>query len=308
MVALPRQPARNPRFLVSRRRTPGARPLLEVIVVPDSAHDPHLPPADVVPLLNLMGSLAAEKRNPRSRRLEVLAHLLNRLPANAAAAFLLKDLTPHAPPIVAGLIESGFKPDSHAQLAFLQEFNHAPFQYPFSKALLARFLAEPRPTLTLRRADLLPDAAWHADPHVQAYRRPSGLDDVLLSLARPLERSPDGFAFAIMAFRNAGSPARFSPRDRALLDVAHAGLAWMYKEEAAQKPDLPDDLPPRLQQTLKHLLTGDSERQIARKMQLSPHTVHDYVKALYTRFAVSSRQELTAWWIRRGHPLPPKHD
>jgi DNA-binding CsgD family transcriptional regulator len=276
--------------------------------VPDSPlHPDFLPSADIVPLLNLIGTLAAEKRNPRSRRLDLLAHLLARLPAHAAAAFLLKDITPHAPPIVAGLIESGFKPDSHAQNAFLQEFNHAPFQDPFSKAALARFLADNRPTLTLRRADLVPDSFWHADSHVQAYRHPAGLDDVLLSLARPADRAAD-FAFAIMAFRTAGTPARFSPRDRTLLDVAHAGLAWMYKEEAAQTADLPDDLPPRLQQTLKHLLTGDSERQIARKMQLSPHTVHDYVKALYTRFAVSSRQELTAWWIRRGHPLPQKHD
>jgi DNA-binding CsgD family transcriptional regulator len=275
---------------------------------PEPREPAPLAAADIVPLLNLMGALAAEKRNPRSRRLEFLGHLLARLPATAAAAFLLKDITPHAPPIVAGLIESGFKPDSHAQLAFLQEFNHAPFQDAFSRAALLRFLGDPRPILTFRRSDLVTDAAWHDDSHVQAYRRPSGLDDVLLSLARPADKSAETFAFAILVFRPAGFPQRFTPRDRALLDVAHAGLAWMYKEEAAQKNDLPDDLPPRLQQTLKHLLTGDSERQIARKMQLSPHTVHDYVKALYTRFAVSSRQELTAWWVRRGHPLPPRHE
>ena len=37
-----------------------------------------------------------------------------------------------------------------------------------------------------------------------------------------------------------------------------------------------------------------SEKQIARKMDLSCHTVHDYVKALHKRFDVSSRAELMA--------------
>jgi DNA-binding CsgD family transcriptional regulator len=162
--------------------------------------------------------------------------------------------------------------------------------------------------MTFRRQDLIEDDAWRADPHVRTYRQPAGLDDVLLSLARLPDKPSDAYAFAILVFRAAGAPERFSVRDRTLLDAAHAGLAWMYREEAARNPDLPDDLPPRLRQTLKHLLTGDSERQIARKMQLSPHTVHDYVKALYTRFAVSSRQELIAWWVRRGHPLPQKQE
>ncbi len=52
------------------------------------------------------------------------------------------------------------------------------------------------------------------------------------------------------------------------------------------------DLSPRLEQTLERLLTGDSEKQIARRLQLSPHTIHDYVKALYRHFDVSSRAEL----------------
>ncbi len=58
-------------------------------------------------------------------------------------------------------------------------------------------------------------------------------------------------------------------------------------------------LPPRLQQTLDHLLTGDSEKQIARKLAISPHTVHVYVKSLYKRFDVSSRGELLARWVQR---------
>ena len=60
-----------------------------------------------------------------------------------------------------------------------------------------------------------------------------------------------------------------------------------------------DGLAPRLEQTLSHLLRGDSEKQIAAKLNLSRHTVHVYVKSLYRHYNVSSRGELLARWVRR---------
>jgi len=58
-------------------------------------------------------------------------------------------------------------------------------------------------------------------------------------------------------------------------------------------------LPRRQDQTLQHLLDGDSEKQVARKLSLSKHTVHVYVKALYRRYGVSSRAELLAKHLHR---------
>ncbi len=58
------------------------------------------------------------------------------------------------------------------------------------------------------------------------------------------------------------------------------------------------DLSPRQRQTLKHLLSGDSEKQIAAKLALSRHTVHVYVKGLYRRFGASSRAELLSRWVK----------
>ncbi len=59
------------------------------------------------------------------------------------------------------------------------------------------------------------------------------------------------------------------------------------------------ELSPRMEQTLRHLLDGSSEKEVARKLSLSRHTVHVYVKALYRRFAVSSRAELLAKHFKR---------
>jgi DNA-binding NarL/FixJ family response regulator len=63
-------------------------------------------------------------------------------------------------------------------------------------------------------------------------------------------------------------------------------------------------LAPRLEQTLAHLLDGDSEKQVAYKLKLSPHTVHVYVKTLYKRFNANSRAELMAkFTLRRAIAL-----
>ena len=54
----------------------------------------------------------------------------------------------------------------------------------------------------------------------------------------------------------------------------------------------------RQRQTLDLLLTGNAEKQIATQLDISRHTVHVYVKSLYKRFAVNSRSELLAKWVK----------
>ena len=61
-----------------------------------------------------------------------------------------------------------------------------------------------------------------------------------------------------------------------------------------------DGLSPRMEQTVRWLLGGDSEKQVAAKLRLSQHTVHVYVKALYRKYKVSSRGELLAKWVKKN--------
>ena len=56
--------------------------------------------------------------------------------------------------------------------------------------------------------------------------------------------------------------------------------------------DIQELLPDRQRQILERLLSGDGEKQIARKLGLSIHTVHSYIRRLYRRLNVSSRAEL----------------
>jgi DNA-binding CsgD family transcriptional regulator len=55
---------------------------------------------------------------------------------------------------------------------------------------------------------------------------------------------------------------------------------------------------PRMRQILQRLLSGDSEKQIAARLSISPHTVHTYVKRLHKTLGVASRGELLARFVQ----------
>ncbi len=87
----------------------------------------------------------------------------------------------------------------------------------------------------------------------------------------------------------------FTPAEHRMVRMFHVELARLWKRDVLRRAGEPgSDLPPRLNQTLTELLNGASEKQIAAKLKLSPHTIHNYVKALHQRFGVSSRGELLA--------------
>jgi len=63
-----------------------------------------------------------------------------------------------------------------------------------------------------------------------------------------------------------------------------AGSAW----------DSRVSVTPRIEQTFELMLEGGSEKEMAKQLGISRHTVHLYVKLLYRYFDVSSRAELMA--------------
>lgn len=87
----------------------------------------------------------------------------------------------------------------------------------------------------------------------------------------------------------------FSSAEHRLVRLLHLELGRLWKKDALHQAEDPtSDLPPRLTQTLAELIEGKSEKEIAVKLGLSKHTIHNYVKALHQRLGVSSRGELLA--------------
>ena len=266
---------------------------------------------DAAPLLYLMGELSSLRNDPRRWRLRLLAEITRLLPALCAASFVVK-VRRGKLPIVASIFDVGF--GAAERIAFVDEFNTAPFQDPLSqKALAAVAGGGACATFTAARSDLVDDATWKEAPNVRQFRREAQIDDCLLSVHRHVAVEPiDALQETLMilcAFRRWGEPPRFSVWERTILHTLHTGLGWMYHaEEATQRLMGVAVLSPRLKQTLDFLLAGYTERQVAMKMSISVHTVHDYVKALYLHFRVSSRGELVARWIRAGEKLPTRGD
>jgi DNA-binding CsgD family transcriptional regulator len=125
---------------------------------------------------------------------------------------------------------------------------------------------------------------------------------------RPIKPVYGGTSFVLSQFRlphinavdqlgihRAFGEAPFSSAEHRLIRFFHKELGRFWKKDALKAAGDPHhDLPPRLSQTLTELLAGHSEKEIAAKLDLSRHTIHNYVKALHQRFEVSSRGELLA--------------
>lgn len=116
----------------------------------------------------------------------------------------------------------------------------------------------------------------------------------ILSLA-PLE---EGVMIGITLYREFGARA-FNDHQVRLVHFVHCEIAPLLRKELAGPGIDPiSGLPPRLRQVLRRLLEGDSEKHAAARLGLAPATLHQYVKALYGRFGVQSRAELSARFIR----------
>lgn len=146
---------------------------------------------------------------------------------------------------------------------------------------------------------LLSQRSYDMDLYVNEVIRPYGLESTCISRARNERRGVD---VGLADFREIGDRP-MGGREAAIHRLFHANLlARLYPQSNADADaalratpaDPVESLPPRLKPVLRLLLDGDAEKQVAAKLGLSPHTVHQYVKVLYKTLGVSSRAELLA--------------
>jgi DNA-binding CsgD family transcriptional regulator len=115
---------------------------------------------------------------------------------------------------------------------------------------------------------------------------------------RPAPASDARVIACLCLIRGAGYAQPFLARERMLLHLAHVEMSWIYQADLLLAARGPASLSPRQRQTLQYLLAGHSEKEIAEQMRLSQNTVHHHVKAIHRHFAVSSRSELLARWVK----------
>lgn len=154
--------------------------------------------------------------------------------------------------------------------------------------------------ITLSRRQVLDDREWYTDPHVLRVRKPAGVDDCIYSLYRLNSHgNACGNAGCISLHRRWGHSSSFSAREVQLLHLLHTELEGLYRngDSPADSTINPAVLSQRQQQTLNLLLAGCSEKQVAERLGLSPHTVHVHVRGVYRRLGVNTRAELLSRFV-----------
>ena len=69
--------------------------------------------------------------------------------------------------------------------------------------------------------------------------------------------------------------------------------------QAAQADEAPDLLSEREMGVLARVALGESNKLIARELNLSPHTVKRHLARILERLGVSSRGEAADWYLRQ---------
>jgi DNA-binding CsgD family transcriptional regulator len=154
----------------------------------------------------------------------------------------------------------------------------------------------PGTVVTRTRRQLVADRTWYMSAGFNEYRKKANVDHQLTSMCHTV---PD-VAISMICVHRAVGERDYSSRERRLLQFFHTELGPLIGRAlvSATEPT-PDTLSPRLQQTLACLLQGDSEKQVAARLGLSPVTAHQYITTLYRRFGVRSRAQLLACAFRR---------
>lgn len=111
-----------------------------------------------------------------------------------------------------------------------------------------------------------------------------------------------GGALSVAVFHRVKSQPRFTLREKTILHTVMSQVDWLHREGTdVVGTDRITELTPRQRLVLLQLLSGDSVKEIASKMNISQHTVNDHLKELHRIYGVSSRSELLARFIA-GRP------
>jgi DNA-binding CsgD family transcriptional regulator len=164
----------------------------------------------------------------------------------------------------------------------------------------AKFLAmlgEELRHLTMLTQDLAAREEFLASENYRLIHKNCGLFACVLS-TYPV--SSAGHYSGIGIHRVTGKPD-FTERDRRILHLITSEIDWLHRAGVPESP-APSAAPltQRQRQVLFFLLAGDSVKQVAAKLELSTHTVNDYVKIIHKHYNVSSRGELLAKFMSTG--------
>jgi DNA-binding CsgD family transcriptional regulator len=250
--------------------------------------------ADIRALLRLLGEvrelgasplawrahLAAELARLCHARAVVSSELSPRRPQSTAQAAAIAEGSCQAAATPLALAHTGVGSNAERFLRDVVWYDHA--SDPTLNGLLPLY----GKTFIRSRAELAEDRRWYHSVLANERFRQHDCDDFILAMCAVPHA---GAICSLELLRPWGAPA-FGPRERSLVQLVQEELARDFQASITQSLKLSR----RQAQVLSLLRRGLSEKAVAAELEVSPHTVHDYVKALYRAHGVSSRSELLA--------------
>jgi len=243
--------------------------------------------SEVQAMLRLVGETAELWYDPIVQRRYTLESLCRLLPADAGICFTFGDVLMGGETACGQLVHTGL---DDAQEKRVKKYLTSGIPADPALPKLAEITA---PVVVARRNELVNDKLWFSSPYYLELREPLGLDDTLYAkIAVP------GKLIALSLLRAKGAEP-FTERQSQLVDLCLSQMSWPFQPDDKTTDPRLAALQPRLRKVMQHLLDGDGEKQVAAKLGLSRHTVHEYVKMLYQQLGVSSRSELLSQWVGR---------
>lgn len=187
------------------------------------------------------------------------------------------------------LIDRGWAEDDPSRLIFLRYLQSGEYGNDPS---VHRMIPLKRQLITRSRKQLFAPGEWERSVCFSKHYEPSGLDDMLLSIAQLREPLHDAYSMIVLHRPLGAQP--FTARDRRWVHYLHHELQPHVGRTLADAQDPVAQLSQRLRQALQALLEGHSEQAIADRMNIAVSTAHDYVTRLYRHFGVNSRAQLQA--------------
>lgn len=242
---------------------------------------------DFKQVLRVVAETAELWYDPQLQRRYTLDALMKLVDASAGLLFIWGDCLLGGSNPCVSLVHSGLDDAQAGRIT-----NYLQTGAPADPALpkLADLVA---PVVVQTRRDLISDKAWYASDYYKDFRSSLGLDDTIYA-----KISVPNKIIAIALLRKTDAEP-FTSQHAHMVDMALSQMAWPFQPEDVPVDPRLSALQPRLKKVMQHLLEGDSEKQVAAKLGLSKHTVHEYVKMLYQQLGVNSRGELLSQWVGR---------
>lgn len=186
-------------------------------------------------------------------------------------------------PTFSVMLKGGFREGQFAKYLKAQE-------HPDMAHFNAPILAELQ-----RRGSLVTRLRQHLDPEdrfpksdVYPLWKEADLAPLILS-CRP---TAEGEVNAVCLFRRFDRPL-FSERENRITHILLSEVPWLYDDAWPEQPTQGlSELSPRLHTVTNLLIQGMPRKQMADQLDLSLHTINEYVKTIYQRFGVHSQSEL----------------